>query len=320
MAPPRVAAMPAAAQVALSMAPAVTASGATSTAPSEDKPAKPEPPKPPAEQVLFRAEAEARLRKQLEARAGFVERLVAFWSNHFAVSVAKSNELRVAAGPFEREAIRPNVLGKFSTLLRAAESHPAMILYPRQPELDRPRRRAGKIRRARPERESGARDSWNCIRWASGPATRRPMSPSSRASSPAGASRVRTAKRAQLGRVSMFKPNWHEPGARKLLGKTYAGSRRRAGTRGVRRSRTPSGDGDAISPPSSCATSSPTIRRPDLVASACARSSSTATATSRSLPLRSSRTTGPGAPQRSQDPHAARIRRRRGASDRFSAA
>jgi len=37
--------------------------------------------------------------------------------------------LRVAAGPFEREAIRPNVLGKFSALLRAAESHPAIILF-----------------------------------------------------------------------------------------------------------------------------------------------------------------------------------------------
>ena len=37
--------------------------------------------------------------------------------------------MRVAAGPFEREAIRPNVLGKFSALLRAAETHPAMILY-----------------------------------------------------------------------------------------------------------------------------------------------------------------------------------------------
>jgi uncharacterized protein (DUF1800 family) len=114
---------------ASTMARAPTASATPSTAPSDNKPAKPEPPKPPAEQVVFRNEAEARLRKQLQARVGFVERLVAFWSNHFAVSVAKSNELRVAAGPFEREAIRPNALGKFAALLRAAESHPAMILY-----------------------------------------------------------------------------------------------------------------------------------------------------------------------------------------------
>ena len=102
---------------------------APASASNKANPAKPEPHKPPTAEVLFRAEAEARLRQQLQARIGFVERLVAFWSNHFAVSVAKSNELRVAAGPFEREAIRPNALGKFAALLRAAESHPAMIFY-----------------------------------------------------------------------------------------------------------------------------------------------------------------------------------------------
>src|SRR4029077_19911567 len=30
---------------------------------------------------------------------------------------------------FEREAIRPHILGKFSDLLLAVESHPAMLLY-----------------------------------------------------------------------------------------------------------------------------------------------------------------------------------------------
>ncbi|MDQ6869809.1 MAG: DUF1800 domain-containing protein [Pseudomonadota bacterium] len=33
--------------------------------------------------------------------------MVAFWSNHFAVSAAKDQFVRVAAGPFEREAVRP---------------------------------------------------------------------------------------------------------------------------------------------------------------------------------------------------------------------
>lgn len=58
----------------------------------------------------------------------FVERLVAFWSNHFAVSVDKVAVIGLAA-PFENEAIRPNVLGKFSELLFAAVRHPAMLLY-----------------------------------------------------------------------------------------------------------------------------------------------------------------------------------------------
>ena len=45
------------------------------------------------------------------------------------MSVAKGQGLRATAGAFEREAIRPHVLGKFSDLLIAVESHPAMIFY-----------------------------------------------------------------------------------------------------------------------------------------------------------------------------------------------
>ncbi len=86
--------------------------------------------KPPTpEQAIFRDEAMARLRRAVEARAGFAERLVAFWSNHFCVSAAKGGIARCTAGAFEREAIRPHVLGRFSAMLLAVESHPAMLHY-----------------------------------------------------------------------------------------------------------------------------------------------------------------------------------------------
>ncbi len=58
----------------------------------------------------------------------FHERLVHFWSNHFAVSADKQ-PMPAIAGLYENEAIRPNILGNFSDLLIAAEQHPAMILY-----------------------------------------------------------------------------------------------------------------------------------------------------------------------------------------------
>jgi uncharacterized protein (DUF1800 family) len=48
-----------------------------------------------------------------------------FWSNHFCVNV----ETTVMAGAYEREAIRPHVLGRFADLLEAAEGHPAMLMY-----------------------------------------------------------------------------------------------------------------------------------------------------------------------------------------------
>jgi uncharacterized protein (DUF1800 family) len=56
------------------------------------------------------------------------ERLVWFWSNHFCISADKG-PTRPLCGAYEREAIRPHVLGKFSDMLVAVESHPAMLLY-----------------------------------------------------------------------------------------------------------------------------------------------------------------------------------------------
>ena len=95
------------------------------------------------EQAIFRGEALARIRRAVEARAGFAERLVAFWSNHFCVSAAKGGFARVCAGSFEREAIRPHVLGRFADMLLAAESHPAMLHYLDNAHSIGPNSRAG---------------------------------------------------------------------------------------------------------------------------------------------------------------------------------
>lgn len=76
----------------------------------------------------YLAEATARLRNAVGTQRSFVERLVHFWSNHFAVSVDKIQVLGLA-GAMEREAIRPHVLGNFSRMLLAVEQHPAMLLY-----------------------------------------------------------------------------------------------------------------------------------------------------------------------------------------------
>ena len=86
----------------------------------------PRPPGPALPQQIFLAEAKAHFDRALDAETGFVERLVWFWSNHFCVSADK---VRPFAGAFEREAIRPHVLGHFADMLLAVESHPAMLLY-----------------------------------------------------------------------------------------------------------------------------------------------------------------------------------------------
>jgi uncharacterized protein (DUF1800 family) len=74
------------------------------------------------------AQAAARTRIALTSEASFRERLVHFWSNHFAVSVDKPICLGTA-GALENEAIRPHVTGRFADMLRAVETHPAMITY-----------------------------------------------------------------------------------------------------------------------------------------------------------------------------------------------
>jgi uncharacterized protein (DUF1800 family) len=79
----------------------------------------------PLPRQLFRNEARARFDAAINAEIGLVERLVWFWSNHFCVNA----DATVMAGGYEREAIRPHVLGHFKDMLLAAEGHPAMLLY-----------------------------------------------------------------------------------------------------------------------------------------------------------------------------------------------
>src|SRR5580704_14109483 len=96
--------------------------------------AMPVPGKPPLPQQIIQNEAKARfdaVTGGVRSNAagpdlGFVERLVWFWSNHFCVSADKISAM---AGAYEREAIRPHVLGRFADLLQAVESHPAMLFY-----------------------------------------------------------------------------------------------------------------------------------------------------------------------------------------------
>ena len=101
---------------------------------------KPPANQPPLPQQLLQTEAAARIDAAISADIGFVERLVWFWSNHFCISADKIVQM---AGPYEREAIRPHVLGRFADMLAAAESHPAMLFYLDNVELMGPDSVAG---------------------------------------------------------------------------------------------------------------------------------------------------------------------------------
>jgi uncharacterized protein (DUF1800 family) len=76
----------------------------------------------------YRAQVLARAQSAALTAQPFAERLVHFWSNHFAISADKGAIFGLA-GTLENEAIRPHINGRFVDLLTAAEQHPAMIAF-----------------------------------------------------------------------------------------------------------------------------------------------------------------------------------------------
>ena len=76
----------------------------------------------------YRQQAAASLMAAVGSDQPFRERLVRFWSNHFAISADKQ-PLGAIAADYTDEAIRPHVTGRFADLLKAAVQHPAMLLY-----------------------------------------------------------------------------------------------------------------------------------------------------------------------------------------------
>lgn len=196
--------------------PAQPAQAAT---PAGAAPAPRTPPMPPLPQRVYREEARAAFHAALDPLGGFTERLVAFWTNHFAVSVNKGAGVRALAGLMAREAIRPHILGSFADMLLAVETHPAMILFLDNQRSIGPNSRAG-LRRGRGLNENLAREILELHTlgvaggYGQGDVT--------------ALARIITGwTLAQAGEPEgppgtfRFNPNLHEPGAHALLGRTY---------------------------------------------------------------------------------------------------
>ena len=69
-----------------------------------------------------------KLERAVESERQLEEVLVDFWFNHFNVDQSKGED-RWMVTAYERDAIRPHVLGKFRELLEATATHPAMLFY-----------------------------------------------------------------------------------------------------------------------------------------------------------------------------------------------
>jgi uncharacterized protein (DUF1800 family) len=177
-------------------------------------------PTPQIEQLIYRNEAMARIRKAIEPEIGFGERLVLFWSNHFCVSVGKGQLVRAVAGALEREAIRPFVLGKFVDMLLAVEKHPAMLFYLDNRQSIGPNSPAGKNRKLGLN-ENLAREILELhTLGVNGGYTQDDVK--SLANIITGWTFVGAQERLGPAGTFVFTPNRHEPGAHLLLGKRYA--------------------------------------------------------------------------------------------------
>jgi len=79
-------------------------------------------------QIIVQEAIQARLMQAIESPRQLQELLVDFWYNHFNVFAQKELD-RLWIGDYERNAIRPYVLGRFRDLLGATAKHPAMLFY-----------------------------------------------------------------------------------------------------------------------------------------------------------------------------------------------
>ena len=80
-------------------------------------------------QIIGQELVSARVARAVVSERQLEEVLTDFWLNHFNVFAGKSAGMRHYLVSYERDAIRPNVLGRFRTMLGAVAHSPAMLYY-----------------------------------------------------------------------------------------------------------------------------------------------------------------------------------------------
>jgi uncharacterized protein (DUF1800 family) len=174
----------------------------------------------------YREEAIHRIERARATETPLLERLVMFWSNHFCVSATKG-PVRGLAGAFEREAIRPHVLGRFAGMLRAVEQHPAMLIYLDNAQSIGPNSKAGQ-NRAKGLNENLAREILELhTLGVGGGYTQGDVTNLARIITGWTVAGLDQAK-VEPGRF-LFTPQRHEPGTWSVLGKSYPDTGRAAG-------------------------------------------------------------------------------------------
>jgi len=165
-----------------------------------------------------REEIFSRTRLAIATDAAFRERWCLFWANHFTVSTVKLQSA-ILAGAFEREAIRPNIFGRFEDLLVASSTHPGMLVYLDQERSAGPGSMAGMFRHMGLN-ENLAREILELHTvGADAGYSQADVTEFARALTGYSIGGPREPQEKQ-GRF-LFRPQLHEPGARTVMGCTY---------------------------------------------------------------------------------------------------
>lgn len=180
---------------------------------------------------IYAQSVTARANVALTSDTPFVERLVHFWSNHFAISADKLPVLGLA-GDFEFAAIRPHVLGKFADMLGAVERHPAMLIFLDQAQSIGPNSRAGSRAAGRGRKrglnENLAREIMELhtlgVRTGYGQADVTEFARAMTGWTVGGIGRGMARRIDGEPGAFHFAPQFHEPGTRTILGKSFAQS------------------------------------------------------------------------------------------------
>ena len=164
----------------------------------------------------------ARARLGATTDAAFRERWALFWANHFTVS-STSLATTVLAGPFEQEAIRPHVFGRFEDMLVASSTHPAMLLYLDQAQSVGPNSRASLYQRKAGKKSGGLNENLareilelHTVGVDAGYA-QADVTEFARAMTGFSVGRAQEPTPHQF----LFRPAAHEPGVREVMGKSY---------------------------------------------------------------------------------------------------
>ncbi|WP_173021347.1 DUF1800 domain-containing protein [Lewinella sp. W8] len=82
----------------------------------------------PMEDLMYQLMAQ-KIDRAVQSENQLEEVLTDFWFNHFNVSITRVNDGAPHVLAYERDAIRPHVLGDFREMLGATARHPAMLIY-----------------------------------------------------------------------------------------------------------------------------------------------------------------------------------------------